>query len=373
MVRTTRMINFNKANDLIEPGHDDVCQYLIQIGSDLSTISRHQQTPLQAALAKGIKGLSFKYCENNWLNSGQRSSVKNKIQVANVIFDEGCKKGYNHIQLVKDVINVGGDDAHDFLQALVAKKAATASWLATPHEGMTVFGYLCQSCPELAKSVLDKLSPEAKTTVVNAGSPSPLWQAVYRGHHEIVQLLLDVPGCNIDAEAPDGTSPLLLGLIRGQTKCVAQFKAKMSQKDFIIQHLTLAVDPKVDIPRHLAKEAVISESFDFMSTLAISSEDLRSQLKHLLESYWSITDPRLLQMSKTYPKVSDEIEEWTPMLVEIQDRIKKNGQIDLNDLDRLSLRDFCKVKALKANLQANYLNVSAFKAIDEACPKDCQQ
>ena len=64
--------------------------------------------------------------------------------------------------------------------------------------------------------IMKLLVDEGIVNDINSGTPSPLWQAVSSGHAEIARWLLLNPNINKEKAAPDGTTPLMMAILKGQ-------------------------------------------------------------------------------------------------------------------------------------------------------------
>ena len=57
------------------------------------------------------------------------------------------------------------------------------------------------------------LSNYNKVVFINCGSPTPMWLASNQNHAQVVRILLQSE-CDFLREAPDGTTPLMIALLK---------------------------------------------------------------------------------------------------------------------------------------------------------------
>ena len=124
---------------------------------------------------------------------------------------------------------------HFFVNEKLARQAMEAYF--TDGDKYNLFSKASKNGLDL---IMKKLVEEKIVEDVNVGTPSPLWQAVTSGNTNLARWLLQQDNIDVKKPAPDGTTPLIMALIKGQgnqQKCLTYPNYICSFADTLIKEL----------------------------------------------------------------------------------------------------------------------------------------
>ncbi len=220
---------------------NEMAMFLLDKGADVDIVDKHGRNAVHLAAGAADRRDSshsllryFLLMENPRIDPNQRDfSGRSALHFASA---NGHDAAVHLLILAKADVNAqanGGYEKHfpPLYEALanqhfdVAQRLIQNGALIRQEGDFNCFPLLCHFG-------LDHLLAEVQLNdeLVNAAVPSPLWRACNNGHVDVVKRLLNVPGVDVDSEAPDSTTPLVIAMLRGHGEKISELFVNFDEK-----------------------------------------------------------------------------------------------------------------------------------------------
>ena len=224
--------------------------------------------------------------------------------------------------------------------------------IAEERGGYTVLSLACKSGLEEAAKLILEHSP----SLVNAGTPHPLWIAASEGHAGILQVLLSRKNREIiprGVVAPDGTTPLMMVIAKADRDAFNALRSFYDEKEMLLEVVNFGsmkllgeiIEFSRDgLSRELLPAAIASEQTEMVEEILLNKKD--ENQKHLTSTKLGILkllgkeethhlSSNLTRLSAQFPLFNSNVEGDKPQCG--RGRIKLN----LTQLDSQILDAFC--------------------------------
>lgn len=158
----------------------------------------------------------------------------------------------------------------------------------------------------------------------------------------MVNALVQETVCTLDCKAPDGSTPLLLALVRNNSEIVNIFQRKMHPDTIIQTQLMLGIKPR-NPTLATVEYAVWADNVSFIRDLKLPIQ-LREKLEQKVKNRIGKAENAFMQVSKQYPYQNEQDEELEE-LDKIRDECTKSKALNFKLLKKLFLKDFCTIAA----------------------------